>query len=368
MNIIQERIVYLIETKPRIKSFQNLIKIILFKDEYLKKGARVRAIDESRLKELLLKDLNELSYRLLPRNQVLLFNKNEDIVDFIAILSTDKILELLQTFHVNRNSNPEMLTLFKKATEIVENQKYEKDNDYLKLLINNTLRTSVYYYENVSKSILLFNNGESVIDLGYKEGEYDISVINRKTDKKLATLNKLTDEVKEEIKESLNKNEKAFINYINNLVFDNLYLSLTNFNLEIIINELSHEGIIIKINKSRSSNSFNGEFTLEELLLPLSEVKQLRIKPVKEEVKEEVEVDVEPKEEEVEVDENALTPEEIDQIIRKASAIAEVMNTQPVDNDDYKIIAELYNEYRKTKNEDLLPTLKDALEKEATPK
>lgn len=361
LNIIQERIVYLIETKPRIKKFNNLVRVILASEEYIKKNPRYRCIDENKMKELLLQDLNMMYYRVLPRNQILIFNKNGDNVDFIAIFSQDKIISLFDTYLINRNSDAELLKLEKKAREVVERENITKDIEYIKLLIINTIKTSVYYNRNVSSSILLFNKGDAIIDLDYKDGEYEISVINKKNEKKLGTINKLSEDVKEEIKANLTKSEKSFIQYINNLIFENLYLSLTSFNYEIIVDEPTHKGIKVKINKSRSNNSFSGEFDLDILLTCISEIKELKTK-VKEE-KEEI-IQIEPEEEvEEEASEPVMSEEDRNQIIRKASAIAEVMNTQPIDNDNYKTIAEIYNEYRKTKNEDLLPTIQELLEK-----
>jgi len=356
LNIIQERIVYLIENKPKIKEFKGLLKIILAADKYLGKNTRIRAVDENKLKEVLINSLTNLTYRPLPRNQILIYNLEEN-VDFIAIISIDKMIELLDTYYINRNTEKEYLDGYKKTVEIIKSET-KKDQEYLKLLLINTITMSVYYYKNISPNILLFNKGESIINLDYNEGNYEISIVNKNTNEKQASLSRLTDETKTEIKEKLNKNEKDFTTFINKIIYENLYYDIINQNIEIIINGYNHQDIIINFKKNNKNNSFYGKFTLESLLKTISSIKELTRKPkvVKEEPKEE-------EEEPEEIVEEGLSEEERNQIIRKASAITEVMNTKPIDNDNYKEIAQIFNEFRKTKNEDLLPTLQELLEK-----
>jgi len=356
LNIIQERIVYLIENKPRIKEFKGLLKIILAADKYLANNARIRAVDENKLKEVLLNSLIHLTYRPLPRNQILIYNLEEN-VDFIAIISIDKMIELLDTYYINRNTEKEYLDDYKKTIEIIKSEP-KKDQEYLKLLIINTIVMSVYYYKNISPNILLFNKGESIINLDYKEGNYEINIVNKNTNEKQAYLSKLTDEVKEEIKEKLNKNEKDFTSYINRIIYDNIYQDIINQNIEITINNYNHQDILIEFKKTNKNNSFYGTFTLEGLLKTISSIKELTKKPKV--VKEEPIVEEKPEEE---IEEQGLLEEDKNQIIRKASAITEVMNTRPIDNDNYKEIAQIFNEFRKTKNEELLPTIQELLKK-----
>ena len=357
LNIIQERIVYLIENKPKIKEFKGLLKIILAADKYLGKNNRIRAVDENKLKEVLLNSLIHLTYRPLPRNQILIYNLEEN-VDFIAIISIDKMIELLDTYYINRNTEKEYLDGYKKTIEIIKSEP-KKDQEYLKLLIINTIVMSVYYYKNISPNILLFNKGESIITLDYKEGNYEINITNKNTNEKQAHLSKLTDEIKEEIKEKLNKNEKDFTAFINKLIYESIYQDIINQNIEITINGYNHQDILINFKKTNKKNNFSGEFNLESLLKIISSIKELTRKPRV--IKEEPVLEEEPVEEITE--EQGLSEEDKNQIIRKASAITEVMNTRPIDNDNYKVIAQIFNEFRKTKNEDLLPTLQELLEK-----
>ncbi len=363
LSIIQERIVYLIETKPRIKQFNNLLKIILANDKYLSKNKRVRAVSEEKLKELVIKAMTRLTYRTLPRNQILIYNL-EGNVDFIAIISTDKIMELLSTYHINRNSDKFNLDLYKKVSDIIYKDDVNKDGIYLIALIYNLLATNIYYYKNISNSILLIDKGEAIINLDYVEGEYDISIINKNTNKKMASISKVADETKETIKKELKISEKAFTAFINKIIYNNLIKDLEELAIDIDIQEYTHNGITIKFNKLLKEDIFSGEFTLGELLNILATVKELKKKEKPVEKEEEINIEEEQPEEIVE--EDAMSEEEKNGILRKASAIAEVMNNQPIDNDNYKLIAEIYNEYRKTKNEDLLPTLKEALEKKET--
>ena len=357
LNIIQERIVYLIETKPRIKEFTKLIKIIIAKDKYLSNNKRIRTVDEEKLKEVLLKALTNLTYRTLPRNQILIYNLEEN-VDFIAIISQDMISELLGTYYINRNSPKEYLDMYKKINEIISDSTPKKDELYLKILINNLIAMNIYYYKNVSNNILLIDKGDAIINLDYKEGEYDISIIDKNTNKKYASVSKINEDTKDLIKIELNKGEKNFTSLINKIIYQNIYNDLINLAIEIEIKELNHKDILVKFPKTLKEDIFSGEFSLESLLLIFTQLKELKKKTVVE--VEELDI---PEPEPVVEEEPAMKQEEINQIIRKASAIAEVMNTRPIANDNYKYIAELYNEYRATKNEDLLPTLKEALEK-----
>ena len=357
LNIIQERIVYLIESKPRIKEFNNLLKIILADDKYLGNNKRVRAVDEFKLKELIIKALTRLTYRTLPRNQLLIYNLEEN-VDFIAIISQDKIIELLSTYHINRNSEKKYLDLYKILSDITNNGNPPKDNLYLELLIINLLATNIYYYKNVSNSILLIDKGDTIINLDYLNGEYNITINDKKTNKQFAEITKISEDTKDLIKMELNKGEKYFTVLINKIIYQNLYKDLINLKFNITINEPTHQGITIEFPKYLSEDVFVGKFDLGTLLITLTQVKELQKKIVH--VEEKIEI---PEAEPVEEEEPLMTQEEINTVIRKAAAIADVMNTRPIDNDNYKLVAELYNEYRATKNEELLPTLKEVLEK-----
>ncbi|MBQ4031555.1 MAG: hypothetical protein II625_07345 [Bacilli bacterium] len=357
LNIIQERIVYLIETKPRIKEFTKLLKVIVSHDKYLGDNKRVRTVDETKLKDILIKALTNLTYRTLPRNQILIYNLEEN-VDFIAIISQDMIAELLGTYYINRNTSKEYLDMYKRLNEIVSDPNPKKDELYLKILVNNIIAMNLYYYKNVSNNILLIDKGDAIINLDYKEGEYDISIINKNTNKKYASLSKINEDTKDLIKIELRNGEKNFTSLINKIIYQNLYSNLTNLSIEITIDELTHKGIIVKFPKTLKEDVFSGEVDLETLLLIFTQLKELKKKKVVE--TEELAI---PEPEPVQEEEPTMKQEEINQIIRKASAIAEVMNTRPINNENYKKIAEIYNEYRATKNEELLPTLKEALEK-----
>ncbi len=356
LNIIQERIVYLIKTKPRVKSFSNLLKIILADEKYLGKNKRVRAVDEYKLKEVIIKSLTKLTYRTLPRNQILIYNLEEN-VDFIAIISQDKIIELLSTYHINRNSDKKQLEMYKKLNEIIMNNNYEKDELYLEILISNLIMSNIYYYINVSNNILLINKGNTIIDLSYDEGEYDISIKDRNSNEKYASITNLNEDTKDMIRMELNKGEKNFTSFINKIIYQNIYNDIIDLKIGININEYTHKGILVKFPKNQKEDNFIGEFRLEILLELLTQVKELKKKTVVEK-----EPTIIEEQTPVEDEETLISEEETKAILRKASAIAEVMNTRPIDNDNYKLITEIYNEYRATKNEELIPTLKEALD------
>lgn len=359
LNIIQERIVYLIETKPRVKKFTNLLKIIVAADKYLGSNKRVRAVDENKLKEVIINSLKNLTYRTLPRNQILIYNIEEN-VDFIAIISQDKINDLLQTYHINRNSEKDLLDMYYRINEIIEGKDLKKDELYLKILLYNIISANLYYYKNVSNNILLIDKGDTIINLDYKEGSYDISIINKNNNKKYAGISKINEDTKDLIRIELNKGEKNFTSLINKIIYQNIYKDVLELQIDFNIKELTHKGVTVKFPKFLKEDVFSGEFDLEVLLKLLTEVKELKKKVV---INKEEDIII-PEESTPEIEESPLINEEEKAgIIRKASAIADVMNTRPIDNDNYKLVAEIYNEYRATKNEDLLPTLKEALEK-----
>ena len=361
LNIIQERIVYLIESKPRIKSFTNLLKIILADEKYIGNNKRVRAVDEYKLKEVIIKALTKLTYRTLPRNQILIYNLEEN-VDFVAIISQDKILELLNTYYINRNSEKRQLEIYKRLVDITTNKNnFKKDDLYLEILIISLIAANIYYYINVSNNILLIDKGNTIIDLNYIEGEYDIRIKDRNSNEKYAYISNLNEDTKDIIKVELNKGEKNFTSLINKIIYQNLYNDISKLKIEVQINEFTHKGIIVKFPKNNAEDNFHGEFSLDVLLELLTQVKELKKKVIVE--TKEISI---PAPEPVEEEQPLMSKEEINTIIRKASAIAEVMNSRPIDNDNYKRVTEIYNEYRATKNEELLPTLKEALESKKT--
>ena len=353
LNIIQERIEYIITYKPRIKEFKNYVKIIMCDDKFIDKTKRVRAINELELKELILKTLSNQTYRPLPRNQVILYNiEDKNIINFIAVLSLDKIMELLNTY---KTTNNESIKLSKKKYEIIgkiiNNEPITKNELYLKLLIEELLTINVYCYKNVPR-ILLLSKGEYILNLDYKKGEYNINIINKNTQKSYGKLIKLNDQTKLLIKASLRKNENAFTSLINSLILKNIDLVLQNDAIKYNIIKLTHRGISIQFGKTTKEDILSINMPLDVLLTILSTTRFSKIVVDKEELTEEDDI--------LNVD---IDQEEREYILRKSNTIANIMDATPLDNKTYKKIAELYNKYNESKDENLFEELKNIIEK-----
>lgn len=361
LTLIQDRITYIINLKPRVKKLTNTVKVVLCAEEYQDPTKRVLAIKESSLKDLIILSLARNTYRPLPRNQVLLYNlKENNVIDFVCIITTDKINELLNTYKINKSDDyDELFEIYQTVDHLIENKKVEEQS-YLKVLIYLLLEMYVYCYKNISSELLLFNKGEYILKLDYQKGKYNISVINRDTEKKIARLTHLTKETEEGIKASLNKGEKYFNIYINNIIYKNFEAALENYNYDIEVRNKNHKDVKITIGKSLNKDIFVGICSLEAFLLSFSNIKQLRETPKKEEKQ---------LEEPILIDENdnILTKEEQEFILRKSDTIYRIMNNSPINNDNYKKIAKIYKEYKKTpkaeinKKQDLIIQLKELL-------
>ena len=362
LTLIQDRITYIINLKPRVKKLTNTIKIILCSEEYRDPGKRVLAMKEEALKESIISSLAKQTYRPLPRNQVLLYNLNDDnVINFICVISTDKINELLNTYKLNKSEeNVKILEIYQIVETIISDKKKINEISYLKLLIYILLSMYVYCYRNIDTDLLLFNKGEYILNLEYLKGKYNITVINRDTEKKIARLTHLSKETEEEIKNALNKGEKYFNILVNNIIYKNFEAALLNYNYDIEVRNKTHKDTKITINKSLSKDIFVGNFSLEAFLLSFSNIKQMRENPKKEEKELEAPILI---------DENdkILTKEEQEFILRKSDTIYKIMNNSPLNNANYREIARIYKEYKKipkkdiNKKQDLIIKLKELL-------
>ena len=99
LNIIQERIEYILTSKPKQKEIKEFIKVILIDDKYQDTTKRNRSIKEDTLKDLIINSFLNTTYRPLPRNQVLLYNETNNNIDFVCIASLDMIYTLLKTYN-----------------------------------------------------------------------------------------------------------------------------------------------------------------------------------------------------------------------------------------------------------------------------
>ena len=344
LNIIQERIEYELNSKPRVTEFTNHIQIILADDKYIDDKKRVRAVKESSLKELVSYNLKENNYRILPRNEAIIYNFKEDnkTLDFIAIISIDLIEKILKLITIDMNKETKPKTDILRALEnIKSNNKINSKPNNIRALIYTLIMIEIYYYKNINEKILLFSSGQNIINLDYKNGGYDISIINRNNDRLIGKLSRLTDDTIEEIRKSLNASEKEFNQLINKIIMNNMCASLSKLNIDIDIKDISHEDIYIMFNRTCKKDVFRGKFTLDELLVTLTNAKINKIKKVKEVVEEE-----QPKEEYI----LGILKEDYEYIVRKSKTIADIMLENKSKNEIYRKIADLYNQFKHAKN------------------
>ena len=359
LNIVQERIEYILTSKKRLKEITNYIKVILIDDKYNDPTKRNRSINEKSLKELIIKSFTNYTYRPLPRNEVLLYNEENNIIDFVAIISLDMIIPLLKTYRLNSSEeNKEYIAYLKTIENIIIKGQKKKTERTLPISIITVIHLMLYNYYNINDKALLFDKGQFILKLDYNQGTYDIKVINRDSEKKHGKLYKLNQENTTNIKQALDKNEKQFNIALNKIIYDNIKNSLNTLNYHIIIDNLSNSDILIKILKSSKENYFECTFNLGELLLIISSIKNIKDKPIKQEIPEEQPII---EEYPIEETQNKLTKEEKEYIIRKSNTIVTIMNTKPIDNKNYLKVVELYqklNEVSKEEQEEILKELK----------
>lgn len=365
LNIIQERIEYALSTKPKQKEITDFIKVILIDDKYTDSTKRNRCIEETELKELLIKSLINYTYRPLPRNQVLLYNEENNNIDFVCIISLDKLNQLLYTYKINVKDNNEYLNILRTIDNVITKGQHKKTENTLILSIYTLLHITMYNYKNINKNALLFDKGTFIPNLEYNLGDYNITIINRLNGKTHGKLNRLTIETKELVRKSLNKNEKSFNKYLNELIYYNINESLLDLNITIKIKDLTNNDIKIKISKSTTKDCFDCSFTIGELLIILSSLKQLP--PKEKNIEDNQEEQQEELIEEIEsppIEEPLISQEEYDYIMRKSNTIVNIMNTINIENETYEKVVELYNSLEKStmiEKEKIILELKDLL-------
>lgn len=365
LNIVQERIEYILKSKPRLKEITNFIKVILIDDKYVDDTKRNRCIKENNLKELIIKSLTEYTYRPLPRNQVLLYTENSSNIDFVAIVSLDMIMALLKTYKINNNDeNKTNVNILKTIENIILKGQKKKTANTVSLNILTILHMFIYNYKNINNKALLFDKGQYILKLDYNLGAYDIKVIDRDTEKKYGKLSKLDNETNEVVRKALNKGEKQFNIVLNKIIYESIEASLTNLKYQITIDDLTNSDITIKLLKSYKENYFECSFNLGEFLLLLTSIKNPKDKIITKD--EEVEETPEPEEETIQEEqvEETLSKEEKDYILRKSYTIVNIMETKPLDNPNYQKVVELYKKLEEVSEEEkdnILQELKDLI-------
>ena len=116
---------------------------------------------------------------------------------------------------------------------------------------------------------------------------------------------------------------------------------VSTLNIDIDIKDISHQDIFIMFNRTLKKDVFRGKFTLDELLVTLTNAKINKIKKVKEVVEEE-----QPKEEYI----LGILKEDYEYIVRKSKTIADIMLENNSKNEIYRKIADLYNQFKHAKN------------------
>lgn len=356
-NIIQERIEYVLTTKPNCKEFKNFIKVIVAADQYIDQTKRNRTILEESLKDRIVTSLANQTYRPLPRNQVLLYNLLEDnTIDFICIISLDKLYTLLETYRCNAvEENKRGIALLKELSVMIESKTLKPSSKTIEVVILILLMINIYYYKNVNNNALLFNKGEYILKLDYRRGGFDIKVIHRQTEKQYGHFIKLTEETEKKIASCLDRSEKSFISTMNQIAYQNLEACLKNLDIEINYHEISNRGIQIKLRRTLKKDIFDMNTPLFVLLSILTSTKISSPAALPKET---------PVEEE-EVEENTkygLPVEEYEYIIRKSNTITQIMLSKPIDNIQYKKIATLYQEFTSsdtTRKKEILLELKE---------
>lgn len=343
-NIVAERIEFIINLRPNAESISNYLKVIIANEKYIddNKKDRSRHIKEDALKELIIKTLNSSNYIPLPRNQVLLYNKENEKIDFVAIITTDLIVTLLDTYRFNRlDELKEARDLAKTISNIILKNQTKENLNTLKIDILTLINILIYNYKNIYDESLLFDKSKYLIDLDYKDGKCEIKIIDRDTEKKYGRLNNIDEETNQAINKSLNRGEKSFNRLINKIIYESIENSLNSLKCNIKINDVSLKKITVQIQKGQKANYYTSNFTLEELLNIITTIKIKREKIVLEE----------PKEEKIEEPTPKQNNEERDYVIRKVLSIVDIMSKKPLDNQNYKKVVELYEEYQKSEKE-----------------
>lgn len=342
-NIIQERIEYILNIKPRLKEVTNYMKIILADDIYLLEDARVRKCSEDKIKDVILNCLAENNIQPLPRNEVLIYNSSNDVIDFLVILSIDKLEEIISTYRMNcTTENSKIIGYIKIIDKMLSNGKINLEN-YLTISLFNLLLLNDFNSKTVSSNCLWFNKGKFILKLDYIKGNYDIKVINTNTNKEIGRLLKLTKETKLNIKESLDKGEKSFNTYINNLIYKSVKEAIITDNIEIKYREDDPLLSRIIFKRNGSNDVFDCTLTVLNFLEIISEVKPAKLKQAKREEISKVNKDV-----------SLVNKNNIDYILRKADVIYNIMKEQKLDNPEYEQVSKLYSQYKKNNKEEIL--------------
>jgi len=342
-NIIQERIEYILSLKPRLKEITNYMKIIIASDNYLEKNTRIRKCNELIVKDTILNCLSQNNIHPLPRNEVLIYNIRNEIIDFLVILSIDKLQAIISTYKMNCiTENSALINYIKNIDKILANNKITTPN-YLAISLFNLLLLNDFNNQTPNSNCLWFNKGKFILKLDYIKGNYDIKVINTTTNKEIGKLLKLTPETQSNIQASLDKGEKNFNKYINNLIYKSLKESIVTNNIEIKYREDAPLLSRLIFKRKGACDVFDCSLTYLNFLEIISEIKPSKMKQLKKENS--------PK---TTKSESLVNKDNIDYILRKANVIYNIMKKEKLDNPEYKEVSKLYSRYQKNHQPEVL--------------
>ena len=285
---------------------------------------------------------------------------DQNNIDFICLISIDKLYDLLKTYKCNSSiENKKTFTLLNSLSSLINDTKIKNNQHLIEISIYLIIMMNIYYYHNVNSNNLLFNKGDYILKLDYIRGNFDIKVINRNTNTKYGHFIKLTPATKEIIKTSLDKSEKTFINTMNKIAYNSLSKCLQDLAIDIIYKEISNTNIQVKFRRALNQDIFDFSCNLFVLLDILTNTKT--IKPKVKEIEEQ------PIIEDKKDTKYGLPNEEYEYLIRKSNTITNIMQTNPIPNKDYQEISNLYQEFTTAKEDNkelIIKEIKKILEKD----
>ena len=323
--------------------FTKYNNILIAADKFLDKDKSGRVVSDIMYKDFIIRAFNNLFYIPLPNNLILLFNLDNLNVNLLSIISLDRVLELFNCYDVQNTHTVDKKEYVRTINNLIKRDSKNNLEYIVRVNLLCYFLVNLYYFRMVNQDILLFDKGSYIIDLDFVNGEYNISIMNRITKKKLGKLVHLTEKTKDVIRNSLDHNEKMFNQYINNLIYNNLGMDLLQMKLNLYVKELSHEGIVCYVEKVINNDAFQGYFNLGDILTIFTEVKYPR--PDKKKVYEEIKQEQISKKDEYIY---GILKEDYDFIYRKASTISNLVKHENFRNTKYSVVTELLDKFMST--------------------
>lgn len=320
------------------------LKVLMASSKYLDGTSKSKYITEDNLKDLILSSFINLWYYPLPQGQVLIYNFDNDNIEFICISSLDILYELFVSYKKNTNNKEtkEYIHLLKSLGNLITDNVQKKTQSFIRIYLLTLIVTNLYNYRCINKDALLFDKGDYILNLTFDKGKYNITVVNAKTSQKVGRLIKVKEQTQENISSSLKNSEREFTKVVNKIIYNNLESALLELSFIFNVTDVSHKGITITIQRPQKEDIFECKLTAEQLLVILSSIKPSKTeKLVKLENKEEKEIKKIPR---------VISEKDEAYIVRKCHTIVDIMKKQNLDNDKYRKIVKLYKELNKSKD------------------